>query len=61
MDDEVVLFDFLGDTHTSIFDVRFGMMLNDRFFKLVAFYDNEYGYASKCVDLAVIMNRKDKE
>ena len=61
VDDEVVSLDFLGDTHTSIFDVRSGMMLNDRFFKLVAFYDNEYGYASKCVDLAVIMNRKDKE
>lgn len=51
IDDEVVSGDFIGDAHTSIFDAREGIELNDRFFKLIAFYDNEYGYSSKTLEL----------
>ena len=51
VEDEVVSSDFLGDTHTCIFDAKAGLMLGDRFVKLVAWYDNEMGYASKCLDL----------
>ncbi len=51
VDDEVVSGDFVGDPHTSIFDAREGIELNDKFFKLIAFYDNEYGYSSKTLEL----------
>lgn len=51
VDDEVVSSDFIGDPHTSIFDAREGIQLNDKFFKLIAFYDNEYGYSSKILAL----------
>lgn len=51
VDDEVVSSDFIGDPHTCIFDAREGVMLNDKFFKLVAFYDNEWGYSSKILML----------
>lgn len=51
VDDEVVSADFIGDAHTSIFDAREGIELNDKFFKLIAFYDNEYGYSAKIVEL----------
>lgn len=51
VDDEVVSGDFLGDPHTSIFDAREGIELNDKFFKLIAFYDNEFGYSSKVLEL----------
>lgn len=51
VDDEVVSGDFVGDPHTSIFDAREGIQLNDKFFKLIAFYDNEFGYSSKVLAL----------
>lgn len=51
VDDEVVSSDFVGDPHTSIFDAREGIMLNDKFFKLIAFYDNEWGYSHKILML----------
>ncbi len=51
VDDEVVSSDFIGDPHTSIFDAREGIMLNEKFVKLIAFYDNEYGYSSKILML----------
>ena len=51
VDDEVVSGDFVGDSCTSIFDAREGIELNDRFFKLIAFYDNEFGYSSKILEL----------
>lgn len=51
VDDEVVTGDFVGDPCTSIFDAREGIELNDRFFKLVAYYDNEFGYASKLLEM----------
>ena len=51
VDDEVVSSDFIGDSHTSIFDAREGIAVNDKLFKLIAFYDNEYGYSSKVLEL----------
>lgn len=51
-EDAVVSQDFVSDPHTCIFDASAGIALNDNFFKLVAWYDNEYGYSTKLVDLA---------
>ena len=51
VDEDLVSADFIGNTHTSIFDARAGMMLGDKFVKLIAWYDNECGYAAKCLDL----------
>lgn len=59
VDDEVVSTDFIGDPHTSIFDAREGIQLNDKFFKLIAFYDNEYGYSTKILALIKHMNHVD--
>jgi glyceraldehyde 3-phosphate dehydrogenase len=56
-EDEVVSTDFLGETCTSIFDAGAGIALTDTFMKLVAWYDNEWGYSSKCVDLIRYINR----
>ncbi|EXX77548.1 glyceraldehyde-3-phosphate dehydrogenase (phosphorylating) TDH3 [Rhizophagus irregularis DAOM 197198w] len=50
-EDDVVSTDFIGDTHSSIFDAKAGIALNSTFVKVVAWYDNEYGYATRCVDL----------
>ena len=52
-EDAVVSSDFLGDSHTSIFDATAGIGLTDTFVKLIAWYDNEWGYSNKLVDLAV--------
>ena len=49
--DEVTSSDFIHDTHSSIFDAGSGIELNNRFFKLVSWYDNEWGYSNRCVDL----------
>ena len=51
VDDEVVSGDFVGDPCTSIFDSREGIELNDHLFKFIAFYDNEFGYSSKCLEM----------
>jgi len=50
-DDEVASSDFIHDTHSSIFDAGSGIELNNRFFKLISWYDNEWGYSNRCVDL----------
>ncbi len=50
-EDAVVSTDFLGETCTSIFDASAGIALTDTFVKVVAWYDNEWGYSSKCLDL----------
>ncbi|KAK9390010.1 hypothetical protein V1515DRAFT_619109 [Lipomyces mesembrius] len=52
-EEEVVSQDFVGDTHSSIFDAKAGIPLNDTFVKLVSWYDNEYGYSARVVDLLV--------
>ena len=59
VDDDVVSSDFISDEHTSIFDAKAGIQLTDTFVKLVAWYDNEWGYAHKLVDLACYMAEKD--
>jgi glyceraldehyde 3-phosphate dehydrogenase len=56
-EDEVVSTDFLGQTCTSIFDAGAGIALTNTFMKLVAWYDNEWGYSSKCVDLIRHINK----
>jgi glyceraldehyde 3-phosphate dehydrogenase len=52
-EDDVVSQDFISDTRTSIVDAKAGIGLNSTFFKIVSWYDNEYGYSSKLIDLAV--------
>jgi len=52
-EDDVVSQDFVSDSRTSIIDAKAGIGLNSTFFKLVSWYDNEYGYSSKLIDLAV--------
>ncbi|MCP4835094.1 MAG: aldehyde dehydrogenase, partial [Phycisphaera sp.] len=58
-DQEVVSSDFIGDPHSSIFDAGAGIELNDRFFKVVSWYDNEAGYANRCLDMVAMMAEKD--
>lgn len=50
-EDEVVSSDFIGETCTSVFDAKAGIALNDNFVKVVAWYDNEWGYSNKIIDL----------
>lgn len=52
VDEDVVSSDFIHDSNTCIFDSKAGIALNDTFVKLVAWYDNEWGYSNKLVDLA---------
>ncbi|MEZ6235019.1 MAG: type I glyceraldehyde-3-phosphate dehydrogenase [Phycisphaerales bacterium] len=58
-EEEVVSSDFIGDRHSSIFDALAGIELNDRFFKVVSWYDNEAGYAARCVDMILMMAERD--
>jgi len=58
-EDEVVSSDFIGDPHSSIYDAGAGIELNDRFFKVVSWYDNEAGYAARCVDMVRMMAERD--
>ncbi len=58
-EDEVVSSDFIGDHHSSIYDAGAGIELNTRFFKVVSWYDNEAGYAARCVDLLKYLASKD--
>jgi len=52
-EDDVVSQDFISDPRTSIVDAKAGIGLNSTFFKIVSWYDNEYGYSSKLIDLSV--------
>jgi glyceraldehyde 3-phosphate dehydrogenase len=58
-DEEVVSTDFVGDTHSSIFDAKAGISLNDNFVKLISWYDNEYGYSNRVVDLIRYIAKRD--
>jgi glyceraldehyde 3-phosphate dehydrogenase len=58
-DEDVVSSDFIGDHHSSIYDAKAGIELNRRFFKVASWYDNEAGYAARCVDLVELMARAD--
>ncbi|MCY4216392.1 MAG: type I glyceraldehyde-3-phosphate dehydrogenase [Flavobacteriaceae bacterium] len=51
-EDDVVSQDFVGDERTSIFDAGAGIELNSKFYKIISWYDNEYGYSNKLLDLA---------
>jgi len=56
-EDAVVSTDFIHDSHSSIFDANAGIMLNERFVKLVSWYDNEWGYSCRILDLIAYMSR----
>ena len=60
VDDAVVSSDFVHDSHTSIFDATACIQLTDTFVKLVAWYDNEWGYSNKLVDLAIYVSKVSK-
>lgn len=59
-EDDVVSSDFITDSHSSIFDAGAGIELNSNFFKVVSWYDNEWGYSSRMVDLILAMAAKEK-
>ncbi|MEF2913126.1 MAG: type I glyceraldehyde-3-phosphate dehydrogenase, partial [Succinivibrio sp.] len=59
-DEAVVSSDFLGNTHTSIFDEKAGIALTDKFVKLVSWYDNEIGYSNKVLELIKCMEESGK-
>lgn len=61
IDDEVVSLDFVGDPHPCVIDVRQGIALNDKFFKFIAFYDNEWGYACNMLRLVRHMHHVDNK
>ena len=58
-EEPVVSSDFLGDRHSSIYDATAGIELNEHFFKIVSWYDNEAGYANRCLDMLSMMASKD--
>lgn len=60
-EDDVVSSDFIGDTHSSIFDAKAGIALNKNFVKLISFYDNEMGYSNRVVDLISYVSKRDNE
>lgn len=60
-DEDLVSTDFIHNPNTSIFDVKAGIALNDNFVKLVAWYDNEWGYSNKVIDLAMHMFEVDNK
>lgn len=59
-EDEVVSSDFITCKTSSIFDVKAGIALNDNFVKLISWYDNEWGYSNRLVELCIYMSKQDK-
>ncbi|MDR0890723.1 MAG: type I glyceraldehyde-3-phosphate dehydrogenase [Endomicrobium sp.] len=57
VDEEVVSSDFISDARTSIFDAKAGIALTDKFVKVIAWYDNEWGYSNKILDLILHMDK----
>ncbi|MHC4908862.1 MAG: type I glyceraldehyde-3-phosphate dehydrogenase [Planctomycetota bacterium] len=60
-EDPVVSSDFISDLHSSIFDATAGIELNDHFFKIVSWYDNEMGYAARCIDMVKYLASRETE
>lgn len=58
-DEQVVSSDFITDDHSSVFDARAGIALNDNFVKLISWYDNEFGYSNRVVDLIKYVYTRD--
>jgi len=58
-DEQVVSSDFITDTHSSFFDARAGIALNSKFVKLISWYDNEFGYSNRVVDLIKYVYTRD--
>jgi len=58
-DEEVVSSDFIGDTHSSIFDAKAGISLSKTFVKLISWYDNEFGYSCRVADLIKYIHSRD--
>ncbi|HEY8585636.1 MAG TPA: type I glyceraldehyde-3-phosphate dehydrogenase [Rhodanobacter sp.] len=56
-EDKVVATDFRGDSRTSIFDATAGIALDDSFVKLVSWYDNEWGYSNKCLEMVRVIGK----
>lgn len=59
-DEEVVSSDFIGSTYSAIFDSKAGIALNDKFYKVIGWYDNEMGYSARVVDLLRYVAAKDR-
>jgi glyceraldehyde 3-phosphate dehydrogenase len=57
-DEELVSSDFIHDSHSSVFDSKAGIALNSKFVKLISWYDNEWGYSSRVVDLILYISKK---
>lgn len=60
-DEDVVSSDFVSDTRSSIFDAKAGIALTDNFVKVVSWYDNEYGYSTRVLDLVQHMHTVDNQ
>lgn len=60
-DEEVVSSDFIGSTYSAIFDAKAGIALSDQFIKIIAWYDNEVGYACRIIDLIEYMTSKENK
>jgi len=58
-EDSVVSTDFVGESHSSVFDAKAGIALNKNFVKLISWYDNEWGYSARVVDLLVFAAKAD--
>jgi glyceraldehyde 3-phosphate dehydrogenase len=56
-EDKVVATDFRGDARTSIFDAEAGLALDSTFVKLVSWYDNEWGYSNKCLEMVRVVSK----
>jgi len=56
-EDELVSADFIHDPRSSIFDVKAGISLNNNFVKLIAWYDNEWGYSNRVIDLLIHVHK----
>ena len=56
-EEKVVATDFRGESATCVFDAEAGMALDNTFVKLMAWYDNEWGYSNKCLEMARVVGR----